>query len=99
MKKVYISGAISGLPIKEVIKDFGSIELAIKSMGLIPVNPLNVCPFSPEKTWNDYMKEDIKALVDCDYIVMMEGWETSRGARLEKYIAKELGIEIIILER
>lgn len=46
-------------------------------------------------TWSDYMRTDIKALVDCDRIYMMNGWQRSRGCCLEYSIAKELGIPMI----
>jgi hypothetical protein len=40
------------------------------------------------------MRVDIKALCDCDAIVMLMGWGCSRGARLEHYIAEQLEIKI-----
>ena len=42
-------------------------------------------------TWETCMKRDIKALVDMDAIVLLPGWENSRGACLENHIATALG--------
>jgi hypothetical protein len=42
-------------------------------------------------TWETCMKRDIKALVDMTDIVLLPGWENSRGAVLENHIATALG--------
>lgn len=41
------------------------------------------------------MKEDICRLTLCDSIFMLKGWWRSKGARLERHIAKVLGMKII----
>jgi hypothetical protein len=41
------------------------------------------------------MKEDISALLTCDAIYLLKNWGDSRGARIERAIALELGIKII----
>ena len=46
-------------------------------------------------TWFDYMKVDIKALLECDYVYMLPGWKKSNGARIEKFIAFIFGIKEI----
>jgi tRNA U54 and U55 pseudouridine synthase Pus10 len=42
--------------------------------------------------WEDYMKACIKRLPEADFIFSLKGWQHSRGAQLEMYIADELGI-------
>ena len=58
------------------------------------VNPVKVCPYDKNKTWADYMREDIKALTGCNATFMLKGWRRSKGARLERYIAKKLGLKV-----
>jgi hypothetical protein len=41
------------------------------------------------------MLEDIKALFECQAIYMLNNWGSSTGARIERSIAIEMGIEII----
>jgi hypothetical protein len=41
------------------------------------------------------MKEDIKALCDCDQIFMLSNWVDSKGAIIEHAIAMYLGIKVI----
>jgi hypothetical protein len=40
------------------------------------------------------MRRDIAELVTCDAIAALDGWERSRGASLEVYIAKALGMPV-----
>jgi len=40
------------------------------------------------------MRVDIKALVSCDSIFMLDNWLDSKGAIIEYKIAKMLGLEI-----
>lgn len=43
----------------------------------------------------DYMKADLEILLKCHTIVMLKGWENSKGARLEYEIAEATGMEIV----
>ena len=48
--------------------------------------------------WEDYLKNDIKLLVDCDCLIDIENESyNSKGALLEKMICTALGIPIISL--
>ena len=40
------------------------------------------------------MRDSLAALVDSDAILMLNGWETSRGASIERNVAFELDIPI-----
>lgn len=40
------------------------------------------------RTWGDFLKEDVKLVADLvDGVAVLEGWERSRGARLETFCA------------
>lgn len=49
----------------------------------------------PDVNWSAYMRSDIAALIKCDAIILLAGWENSRGAKLEHHIASELGMLIL----
>ena len=96
--RVYISGAITGVP--DHAEKFKAAFVALVKQGYIPVNPLTLgealkYKLGREPTWHEYMREDIKALTDCDGILMLDGWENSSGARLEEHISYRLGIKQI----
>jgi len=41
--------------------------------------------------WRDYMRIDIELLKRSDSIYMMNGWQNSRGARIEHFLALRWG--------
>lgn len=53
----------------------------------------------PAPTWEEYMRADIRALVDCEAIALLPGWEQSLGAELEVSIADELGMKRLPLQQ
>lgn len=85
--RVYISGAITGDP--QALEKFTKAEAWLRELGFDVVNPLSI-PGPIPRSWTDYMRLDIKALLDCDAIVSLDGWQKSRGGRLERMIAGEL---------
>ena len=93
--KIYISGKISGLPLKNVIDKFNMHAAFLKLKGYEPVNPIEVSPYREDKQWHDYMVDDFAALLKCEAIYMLKDWGQSRGARIEYQIAKELGLQIL----
>lgn len=47
------------------------------------------------KTWEDYMRVDIPLVCQADLIATLPGWTESRGAMLECFIGRQLGIRIV----
>ncbi len=92
MKKIYISGPMTGLPGLN-FPAFHEAAACLRAQGHEVVNPAE---FGEDegKTWSDYMRDDIKALMDCDAIYMLPGWAGSKGARLELHIARVMGFEV-----
>lgn len=93
---IYISGPITGNP--DYKKDFERIEnWLLENMPMTLdvgcVNPAKL-DLGENATWEDYMRRDIKLLMDCDAIFMMKGWRKSRGAKIERKIAKMLKMKI-----
>lgn len=66
-------------------------EAECRARGIEVVNPQRQTPYVEGKVWRDYMKEDIVLMMGCDVIFLLKGWRRSKGARLERLIAKVLG--------
>jgi len=80
--KVYVSGAITGLPSQQVEEKFRRAERRLRRGGMSPVCPLdNGLEASAE--WRCHMRRDLEMLAACDAIYMLEDWRQSRGARIE----------------
>jgi hypothetical protein len=48
-----------------------------------------------EPAWEDFMKADIRALIASSCVYFLPGWEKSRGATVEHFIAHNLGIPCV----
>jgi len=92
--KIYISGKITGLDYTEADSLFAAAQNKLKEMGWETVNPIHIPTGVEEPQWDDYMVSDIRELFKCKAIYMLKNWKTSRGARIEHYIAKEIGLLI-----
>lgn len=92
-KKAYISGPITG---KENYNTeaFNNAQAILEKEGYSVVNPLKLSLISPCKKWNDYMRDDIKALMDCDIVFALDDWEGSKGANIEIETAISLEIPV-----
>lgn len=91
-RKIYISGKISGIE-NEAVKLFDIAEMQLKNEGYEVVNPMTL-NHNHDKSWHSYMKEDVKALCECDEIFMLSNWTDSKGAIIEHTIAMYLGISV-----
>lgn len=92
--KIYISGQITGLPLRAAQISFERVEKFLKLQNHNPVNPMKIQE-TINKPWTECMIADIEQLMQCEAIYMMHNWGLSKGARIEYAIAKELGLEII----
>lgn len=43
----------------------------------------------------EHMRRDIALLLECDCIYMLQGWELSKGAKLELDVASSCGIKVL----
>jgi len=97
MKKqvIYISGKITGLDIDVAKDNFKTaVDFVNEEMDFQPLNPFDIVEQDDSLQWIDYMRADIKALVDCDAILMLPDWEESDGAKLELLIAQGLKMKV-----
>lgn len=93
-KKIYISGKITGLSQEAALSSFNRAELFLVSEGWEVINPMTI-NHNHDKSWESYMRVDLKALLDCEAIYMLNDWHTSRGANIEYNLARELGLKVL----
>lgn len=94
--KVYISGKISGLERDDWNNRFNHAECNLRKKGFEVLNPAKITDsFPKDTTWQEYLWFDIDLLKMCDSIYMLNNWETSKGANLEKTIAEYMGMNVM----
>ncbi len=95
-KKIYIAGPMSGYDNLNFPR-FYEIEDRLKAEGWDVVNParldeeVGIDPANPPTSDYNYTEcalRDVRALLDCEAIYLMDGWQHSRGASWERALAK-----------
>lgn len=87
--RIYISGPITG--VEAYHSRFDKAEKEIKRLDntYIPINPAKLgMMFGESFEYGEYMQLDLQMLSMCDGIYMLDGWENSRGAKIELEMAK-----------
>lgn len=80
--KVYISGPITGIDPELCRARFAAAKKELHQRGMEPVSPLeNGLP--DDAPYDEHMKRDLEMLADCGIIYMLNGWERSKGCRIE----------------
>lgn len=100
--RIYLSGKITGLEKEVYTRQFERAENFYKTSGFDVVNPVKigeeVLKINPKAEWQDFMIRDLEALRTCTHIALLEGWEESKGAKMEKAEAEKMGLEIMYLK-
>ncbi len=85
--RIYISGAITGLDLQAAKNNFEAMEITLRNAGHEPINPMKVgLPEGENHTWAEYRLADLPFVFECDAIYMLNNWQQSKGARIEKSI-------------
>lgn len=90
--RIYIAGPMTGLPELNFPR-FHAEAAHLRTTGVEVINPAELNPDTTME-WNECMRRDIAALVTCNAIHLLPGWEDSKGATLEHHIAERLGMHI-----
>lgn len=91
--KVYISGPVTGT--HDYMERFARAERSLQEEGCTAVNPAKVCAQLPaDTTHGEYMRICIPMLDMCEAVLMLEGWQESRGCSQEFEYAYGHGITI-----
>ncbi|SDI64855.1 protein of unknown function [Paraburkholderia steynii] len=90
--RIYIAGPMTGIP-EFNFPAFFKAAARLRQQGHFVINPAEIVADTSVE-WAECMKADIRELVTCDAVFMLPGWTASRGARLEHFIALELGLSV-----
>jgi hypothetical protein len=89
MKQIYIAGPMTGYPGLN-FPAFHAEATRLRGLGYSVVSPAEIVT-DQSVDWIECMLADIPQLIQCDGLVLLPGWEGSKGARIERCIAQSLG--------
>ena len=87
MRKLYISGPMTGLPNYNELEFYRAQEL-LADFGFMPINPH--LGLSPYWDYEDYFRRSLMLLLMADGVALLDGWENSKGAQTEVAVAGSL---------
>lgn len=94
--RLYIAGKMTGLPDFN-FPAFNAAAFALRSLGFEVENPAEN-PAPPCGSWLAYMRMAVRQVSAVDAIVLLPGWEDSKGAQVEYQLAVGLGLQVWPLE-
>lgn len=97
--QIYISIPISGKDYDEQKAKAAEIAEELKKAGHDVVNPFDTPPpfewYDEKQSYAYMLTRDIERLMACDAIFMCDGWQFSRGCRIERNVAEEMGLQVM----
>ncbi|MCI0620298.1 MAG: DUF4406 domain-containing protein [Acidobacteria bacterium] len=97
MRLIYVSGPYTGrvdanttaaVEAGRLLREHGFVAL-VPHIAIVPME----APDSP-RGYAQAMRECVALMLRCDAVLMVAGWEKSRGARIERWIACRSGLPV-----
>ena len=93
-RRLYLAGPMTGL--EDLNRPaFTHWATLMRHFGWEVTNPAELEEPKPEATWSDWMRVCLPHVLACDVVAMLDGWEASKGARLEYDVAKAIGTPVV----
>ena len=98
---IYLSGPMSGVP-EYNFPAFHAATRLLRKRGCSVISPAELDEAGElsgielgSQSWEWYLSRDLREMLLCDTIAVLPGWRKSRGARLEVYVARKLGMRVV----
>lgn len=91
----YLAGPMTGIP----ECNYPAFEKAAAELRVIGYKihaPNEACGTKDDSLWLQYLRKDLGDLVLCKGIILLQGWEKSKGARLELSVALSLDMPVCL---
>lgn len=91
---VYIAGPMTDLPDFNY-PAFNAAAAILRRAGHFVENPAENDPPNADPTWADWMRLALTQMLRCQAVLLLDGWQGSRGAVIEARMATALGLTVI----
>jgi len=91
--RLYVAGPMSGIA-EHNYPQFCEITKLLRDQGYEVFNPAENNDGDVSQRRAFYMRIDIPALMACEAVVVLPGWQESRGANLEVWIAVDTDMPV-----
>lgn len=96
--RVYLAGPMRGIE-QYNFPTFKLVASALRAQGWEVISPAEMdlsygSPELAEANMADSMRRDLVALLSCEGLVLLPGWEQSRGVQVEKLVADCTGVKV-----
>ena len=95
--RVYLAGPMTGLPAHNA-PAFDAAELALCEQGYEVISPVAMLRIFAHDTLRQHFSRDCQAICEADCVVVLDGWERSKGVAVEIALAEYLGIPVRTFE-
>jgi hypothetical protein len=90
MKRIYVCGKVTGD--ENYKQKFLAERERLDSLGFNAVDPTMI--IGKDEPWNDAMRTAVCAMLSCEGVSLLPDWWSSRGVRIERRLARELGLDV-----
>jgi hypothetical protein len=88
---LYVCGPMTGLP-ELNFPAFHEAEEQLKKAGYTVLNPAARAGKTEGMPWAWYLRKGVEDVTHSDGVALLPGWQNSKGAQLEMYVARALEI-------
>lgn len=93
VNRIYVAGPMTGLPDLNY-PAFAAEVTRLRANGHEVASPAEINAGLESDGWHACMRRDIAVLLTCDAVQLLPGWEASKGAGIEIFLAREFGIAV-----
>ena len=94
-KRIYVAGPMTNIPDYNY-PAFRDMHKRLTACGFVDIlDPTTIAEGDTSKPYDFYIRESLKLLTKAEAMIMLDGWEKSKGACLEYQAARAMNLTIL----